>query len=234
MSIAPAPSSLSDSRTDSCDLRTVNERLFQVLNLREHAPQERGEIEGFIRQCFSAAHGARIAHFMPRLLSLRSAHGDLIAAFGLRPAEQTRLFLETYLNQPIEDVLQQRMAMPIKREEIVEVGNLSALYPGAARWLMVALTALLHGEGYKWVVFTGTAVLKNGFHRMGLRPLELGAATPEHLPQEDRADWGSYYDHAPMVMAGSVEYGYRALLMQRDLAKVLRAGMECVEKVEHA
>ena len=211
-------------------IEQLNQRLFQLFNLREHGAHERGEIESFIRQCFFSAHGAHIAHFMPRLLSLRSVHGELIAAFGLRPAAGARLFLETYLEQPIEEVLQRRMATPVRREEIVEIGNLSALYPGAARWLIVALTALLHSEGYKWVAFTGTAALKNGFHRLGLHPLELAAATIEHLPVQQRADWGSYYDRAPVVMAGSIENGYNTLLMQRDLAHLLRAGMDAVEQ----
>lgn len=210
------------------DTAALNLRLAQVFDLREHGAEHRSEIEGFIRQCFAAAHGARISHFMPRLLSLSTKRGDLIAAFGLRAASDTRLFLETYLDQPIEQVLQAQLGQPVRREEIIEVGNLSALYPGAARWLIVALTAMLHGEGYKWVTFTGTAALRNGFGRLGLRPVELGAATLDHLPPLDRADWGCYYDHAPKVMAGDIAYGYRALLMQRDLTALLRAGMDSV------
>jgi hypothetical protein len=211
------------------DAAALNARLAQVFNLHECHAGESGEIEDFIRQCFADAHGASIKHFMPRLLSLRARHGDLIAAFGLRSASNSRLFLETYLDSPIEAVLQAQLGQVVKREEIIEIGNLSALYPGAARWLIVALTAMLHDEGYKWVVFTGTAALRNGFSRLGLRPVELGAATLEHLPPADRASWGSYYDHAPMVMAGDIAYGYRSLLMQRNLTALLRAGMERVE-----
>ncbi len=211
------------------DTPALNVRLAQVFDLREHCTEERGEIEGFIRQCFATAHGARIGHFMPRLLSLRTKRSDLIAAFGLRAAANSRLFLENYLDRPIEDVLQSRRGETVRREEIIEVGNLSALYPGAARWLIVALTAMLHDEGYKWVTFTGTSALRNGFSRLGLRPVELGAATLEHLPLSDRVDWGSYYDHAPMVMAGDIAYGYHSLLEQRNLADLLRAGMNSIE-----
>lgn len=218
-----------DYPESAADVEVLNTRLAQVFDLREHHADQRGEIENFIHQCFAAAHGARISQFMPRLLSLRARGGGLIAAFGLRAAADSRLFLETYLNRPVEAVLQARLGQAVRREDIIEVGNLSALYPGAARWLIVALTAMLHDEGYKWVVFTGTAALRNGFGRLGLRPVELGAATLEHLNPQDRADWGSYYEHAPMVMAGDIGYGYRALLMQRDLAGLLRAGMECIE-----
>jgi hypothetical protein len=215
--------------TDDNDTKVLNARLAQVFDVREHESDERGEIESFIRQCFVSAHGARISHFMPRLLSLRTKRGDLIAAFGLRAASNSRLFLESYLDRPIEDVLQAQLGQTVKRNEIIEVGNLSALYPGAARWLIVALTARLQGEGYKWVTFTGTTALRNGFSRLGLRTIELGAATLAHLAPQDRADWGSYYDNVPLVMAGDISYAYRSLLMQRNLTELLRAGMKNVE-----
>jgi hypothetical protein len=228
-----APSLLNaDAATDvagGVDTSALNARLAQVFDVREHCAAERGEIEAFIRQCFVAAHDARIGHFMPRLFSLRASRGDLIAAFGLRAASSSRLFLETYLDRPIEDQLQLALGEAVRREEIIEVGNLSALYPGAARWLIVALTAMLHGEGYKWVTFTGTAALRNGFSRLGLRPVELGAATLEHLPPSKRADWGRYYDHAPMVMAGDIRYGYHSLLQRRNLTELLRAGMGSID-----
>ena len=214
---------------DQQDVEALNVRLAQVFDLREHGRLERAEIENFIHECFAAAHGACISQFMPRLFSLRAKSGDLIAAFGLRAAADSRLFLETYLERPVEDVLQARLGQAIRREEIIEVGNLSALYPGAARWLIVALTARLRSEGYKWVVFTGTTALRNGFSRLGLCPVELGAATLQHLPSQERADWGRYYEHVPMVMAGDIDYGFHALLMQRDLTALLRAGMDSVE-----
>lgn len=215
-------------------LDVVNARLSQVFNIHEHGQSQRGEIECFIRECFATAHNARIAKFMPRLFSLRSKRNELIAAFGLRAAASDRLFLETYLDQPIEEALQSRLGTAVRREEIIEVGNMSALYPGAARWLIVAVTALLCREGYKWVVFTGTPTLRNGFHRLGLRPVELGTAALEALPLQEQSDWGSYYDHSPVVMAGDIEHGYRSLLMQNNLVELLRAGIDNIKKGEHA
>jgi len=228
MSLASRQNECKVFSADDHQVEALNIRLAQVFDLREHKTDECGEIESFIQQCFAAAHGAHVSKFMPRLFSLRAKRGDLIAAFGLRAASDSSLFLETYLKQPIESVLQKRLEHSVRRQDIIEVGNLSAIYPGAARWLIVALTALLHDEGYKWVVFTGTAALRNGFSRLGLRPVELGAATLEHLPPLDRPNWGSYYDNAPLVMVGDIAYGYNSLLMQRNLAELLRAGMDSV------
>jgi hypothetical protein len=205
------------------------EHLARLFHVEEHLGQRRTEVEAFIAARFAEMHGAQISHFMPRLLSLRSKRGDLIAAFGLRAAQASPLFLENYLNQPVESVLQARLSRPIERREIIEVGHLSALYPGAARWLIVAVTALLQREGYRWVTFTGTAGLRNGFHRLGLRPVELGEAMLEHLPEPQRAAWGRYYDHGPKVMAGDIAHGYQALASRRDLSELLRGGLASVE-----
>ena len=211
----------------------LQERLARLFDLREHDPATRATAQQFIHDCFAAAHGARICHYMPRLLSLYAGQ-EMVAAFGLRTAGSTRLFLETYLDHPIEAVLQERLGQDVRREEIIEVGNLSARYPGAARLLIVALTALLHEVGYRWVVFTGTAALRNGFQRLGLRPVELGLATLQHLPAHERADWGRYYEASPIVMAGDIAHGYRELLLDHALFQSLRAGISPVDEANLA
>lgn len=231
MNLSPAfmPAVACESDHHASASSELAERLARLIALREHPAHDRAVIEEFIRDCFATAHGARISHFMPRLLSLESQDGKMIAAFGLRDAGKHPLFLEQYLDMPVESVLESRLGCAVKRDDIIEVGNLSALYPGAARWLIVALTAVLYREGYRWVVFTGTTALRNGFSRLGLRPIEIGKASLERLPRADRREWGRYYEHAPLVMAGDIAQGYRELLLQRELAQMLRAGMESVE-----
>jgi hypothetical protein len=166
---------------------------------------------------------------MPRLFSLRARDGSVIAAFGVREAAREALFLESYLDRPIECTLQQRVGMQVARSDIVEVGNLSGIHPGAVRWLIVTVTELLHREGFRWVSFTGTTKVRNGFRRLGLKPVELSAATLAHLPERERSAWGSYYAHAPAVMAGNVAEGYRALLVRGNRAQLLRAGIGTVK-----
>jgi hypothetical protein len=228
------PALLTDLATEQDHRAGLHARLARLFDLREHGVSTRAAVENFIRDCFAQMHGARIQHFMPRLLSLHAGRGEVVAAFGLREAADSRLFLESYLDRPIEDVLKARLGRQVRREEIIEVGNLSARYPGAARWLIVALTALLHEAGYRWVVFTGTAALRNGFHKVGLRPIKLGAATLQHLPPSERADWGRYYESSPLVMAGDIAYGYHTLLLQHELFQTLRAGIVPVDGVNEA
>lgn len=163
----------------------------------------REAVEAFIRRRFAEEHGARVTRFLPCLMGLHAEDGSLHGAVGLRLARTEPLFLERYLDLPVEAALAARGVPGVSRDRLVEVGNLAADGQGTARRLIVALAARLAGEGHEWVVFTATPTLANSFRRLGLEPHRLGAADPARLGAE-RADWGRYYDSRPLVMAGRV------------------------------
>lgn len=171
----------------------------------------RREIEAFIHKTFDRAYGADVRHYMPRLMSLRDEAGTPLAALGFRFAAGGRLFLEQYLDDPIESRLAAGIRAPLARTGIVEVGNLAVAHAGGARWLIAALTAYLAGGGYRWAVFTAVPGLVNAFRRLGIPLIALAAADIARLPPEERASWGTYYDSAPTVMAASVEQSFNAL-----------------------
>ena len=75
---------------------------------------------------------------------------------------------------------------------------------------MIALGRHLAARGCTWVVCTATRELRLLFGRMGLQPLVLGPARAERLGAE-AASWGTYYEHGPMVLAGSLVPGIAAL-----------------------
>lgn len=168
-------------------------------------------VEAFIHECFAARYGARVRHFMPTLLQLEDDTGTRHGAVGVRGAALESLFLERYLDRPVEEEIARRSGIVPDRERIVEVGNLAALGAGHARLLIVALTSLLVAQGYDWVVFTGTPEVLNSFSRLDLGPLPLGEADPARMGDE-LADWGSYYDSHPKVMAGNIRCGHERLL----------------------
>ena len=181
-----------------------------IFELVEHVGADRAAVEAFISQRFAQSFGCRIAAFMPRLFSVRNREGEICGAFGLRSAHRN-LFLEQYLDTPIEDTIAAHTGSPVERRSIVEAGHFSGAFPGAVRAMIGLLTERLHREGYEWVVFTGTAGLRNAFFRLGLSPLDIQAASADRLPADTRAAWGRYYDHAPRVLVGNVEDGYRAM-----------------------
>ena len=187
-----------------------------ALRLAECEGEARHAAETLIRDRFAAAYDARVTHFMPRLFGLRGGAGPLLGACGLREAAGDKLFLERYLDQPIEHCIAGAVGTPVARHEIVEVGQFAGTGAGAFRSLIQRLTARLHQDGHRWVVFTGTSALRNAFRRLGLEPLDLAAADAGRLAVEERSAWGSYYDYGPRLMCGNIEEGFDEV--QRQLA----------------
>ena len=175
---------------------------------------ERLELEQFIHKVYSHQYQADIQHFMPILLGLRDHSGGYVAALGMRHADNTPLFLEHYLDQPVEEVLSNTLRAEqgeISRRSIVEVGNLAADHAGGSRWLIVALTAYLQGAGYDWVVFTGVQSLRNSFRKLGLKLFPLAQAELSRLPIAEQTHWGRYYETRPQVMAINVHHTFGVL-----------------------
>jgi len=185
-------------------------------HLHEHSGQERDAVEHFIRERFRESYGAHLASFMPRLFSLNGEDEQIVAGFGLREAAQESLFLERYLQIPVEACITRHLGRPVLREHIVEVGHFAGLSAGDTRLMIRALTQCLFREGFHWVCFTGTTALRNAFHRLALAPVELARAERFHLGKDELSLWGNYYDHDPRVLFGNVTEGYAALLNTAD------------------
>lgn len=182
---------------------------FQVEQFRA-GDAGRAELESFIAHAFKESYGAEVSHFCNVLLGCRDGQGNWIAALGYTLAANGAAFLEQYLDAPIEAALGERVGHQVPRAEIVEVGNLASIHPGAARALIVSTTRLLHDLGLRWVAFTATVSLLNSFTRLRLQPQVLAAADPARLADAGRC-WGSYYDTQPKVMFGDIRYGYGQL-----------------------
>jgi len=163
----------------------------------------RAAIEAFIQQRYAQRYGARVQGWPPFLASLE-IDGETVAAAGYRDANEP-LYLERYLPAPIETCLAQPVMGVPSRARIVEAGTFAATQSGAGRLLVPMLATHLHQEGYEWAVTTVTQALRHLFLRLGLAPQFLGEARREQLPPEERADWGSYYDHDPVVLAARLE-----------------------------
>jgi hypothetical protein len=174
--------------------------------LRQHpvGSAQRAEVESFIAAVYRERYGAELRHFAPLLVSLRDEHGDCVAAAGYRAADSGPLFLERYLPGTVESLLPAVAGRRPPRRRIVEVGHLTAVRAGEGRRLILLLGPHLAGQGFEWVVSTLTQELRNLFLRMGVAPLALGVADPAVLG-EQAAQWGSYYDHRPLVLAGRLD-----------------------------
>ncbi|MBK8160665.1 MAG: thermostable hemolysin [Rhodospirillaceae bacterium] len=171
---------------------------------------DRSRTEELIRGRFRKSYGADLHTLMPRLFTMADGDGQLVCAFGLREAAKERLYMEQYLDQPVESVIAERACRSVDRSQVIEVGNLASM-PGNARSLIVTLTRYLYNADFHWVVFTGVTALRAAFSRLGLQPMILAAAEPSRLEPADLAKWGDYFTAAPQVMAGDIRNGYRML-----------------------
>jgi hypothetical protein len=188
----------------------------------------RPELQGFIRSVFNQAHGAQVSAFYPNLLGFRVADRPR-AVVGYRDGRATTLFSEQYLDRPAHELASSRLGLPVRRAEMVEVGNLAIADPGQARWVISASTAFLAAAGYRWVLFTANQPLANAFSRLGLTPLALADASPDRLPDRGAA-WGTYYDGEPKVYLGDIQAGCQKLqscgLRRPNLQKLLHAAQQ--------
>jgi len=176
----------------------------------------RNEAESFIRNVFSRHYAAQVRSFAPDLMLLEQTD-RISAAAGWRGAAQGPLFLETYLDAPVEAHIARLAASPVARERIAEVGNLAAITPGGGARMILTLAEHLDRLGYEWVVFTATQELIGIFAKLGLPPLALGVADPARLG-ESASDWGRYYDSQPVVVAGRIRLALERMRNQPEKA----------------
>ena len=205
-----------DLRPDAAVARRAPPAGFRLTTLdRDDAGREAAE--QFIARGYLRSHRACVRTFLPQLLALTDAAGDLHGAVGCRRAGDESLFLERYLDAPVEEVLSSRTGIAVERAEVVELGNFACRTSAVARRFMSLLPRFLLAQGASWIVFTGTRAVRGLVAESGARLLELAAARPDRVagtPDE----WGRYYDTDPRVMAGYLPLarGYRALWKALD------------------
>jgi hypothetical protein len=164
----------------------------------------RRRVECFIEHTFHCSYGAKIENHYPTLMSVHDEEHNILAAVGFRFAKDEPLFLEQYLETPVEQLLCDANHKPVEREIIAEVGNLASQGQGASIFLFAALNAYLAQQGIQIHTFTATDFLYRYFTKLGMHAVELGKANQEKLPDRGNS-WGTYYKENPRVIAGSVQ-----------------------------
>jgi hypothetical protein len=161
----------------------------------------REPLEQYIKTLFLEKHNAQIHHFLPTLMALSNQDKQLLAVCGLSSAHENTLFLECYLDQPIEQILSTISGKSISRHHITEIGNLAVASPENIRCLLTSIHLQLHKTDAEWAVFTGIRSLKNALTKLNIPTISLGVAKLDSLPEHERKSWGSYYDENPEVLA---------------------------------
>jgi len=149
-------------------------------------------------------------HFNCQLKSLTSTNislkvdNKMVATTGYRSAGQASLYLEQYLDQPIEQLISKNFGQPIDRCQIVEIGSFALGSDEYALPFMFQLAPLFSDLGYRWATCTVTRTIKRYLDKLGVDSIYLAKADPTRvIGGED--SWGTYYDHQPVVLAGNIQ-----------------------------
>ena len=163
----------------------------------------RDDIEDFITDTYLDVFGARLNGFLPVLVAGQRTGEPVSMAFGLTPAADSPLFLESYLHEPIEDILSQATGSDIDRSDIVELGNLALSNRSDINNAFEEIAQFCLDQGYRYVVCTATRILRLIFINAGISPMYLADARFSDVAA-DGTHWGNYYRFSPQIVAGDV------------------------------
>lgn len=168
------------------------------------------EIRRFVSTRFDQAFGATAdpAYSAWQVRGAPALGASDAAALGYRSAADQRLFLEAYLDRPIELVVSERLGRAVARAEIVEIGCLASTSPVALIHLWHDTATALSAR-HALVVATVTATVRRLLDRAGVPLIEIARADPGRLA--DAARWGRYYDDDPRVCVGVIADGIAGL-----------------------
>lgn len=158
-------------------------------------------LTSLIHDRYAAVHGAVPAGDYPAYLTIGVPEAPQ-AALGFRRADAGPLFLEAYLDEPVEAVLTARLDRQVTRMQVVELGDHASHRAAATVTLWRESAAVLKGQA-DIAVAVLTRPLRAMFARLGLPLIELGPARIEALGKAG-AGWGRYYQTDPVVCAGDI------------------------------
>ena len=208
---------MTDDGTDRGRLRFDADRLRRFtpvapasIALHQKASPDRAGAEVFLDQAYGRAFGGKIRRHYPEIMTLRDQTGGVLAAVGFRRAAHDPLFLEQYLDHPVEQAVALHSGRTTERRQIAEIGSLASNNPGASLILFLALARHLDQQGCALAVATATRQLRRSFARVGFETRQLAAADRSRLAG-GAEDWGSYYETDPVVLVGEIAPALPAL-----------------------
>lgn len=143
-----------------------------------------------------------LKQFMPSHLVLFQDN-EILAVAGFRAADTEPLFLEQYLDVPIETFIDSRLGRAPGREKIVEVGGFAAKDHSSALQLMLALSLKLYDLGFECLVCAANSPIRRCLKLSGFIWEVLGEVDPSRV--DARANnWGRYYQSRPQLLAGVI------------------------------
>ena len=162
----------------------------------------RHELEAAIYTGFAHAFGADLHEFYPLLsqLSYRRSRCFL----GVRLAANAPLFVEQYLQQPLE----LHLGKQVKRSEIAELGNLYSTGRMATLGHFIILTEALLQHSIHHLVFTATQQVRS---LLSLCQVEAQIISNANGNIASAKDYGSYYQCVPKVCVVNLRHAQQVI-----------------------
>lgn len=178
----------------------ITRNIFSVV---EHDSEARVSLEARIRSGFGMHFDACVEGFMPRFAHYRHT-GGATGVIGIRRASDEPLFLENYLDVPVESVIAEATGTLPGRDRIAEVGQFVVDDRDIVTCFFRDLVPFLIENDFDWVCFTGTDRIRALLVRIGFHGLPIARAEETRVRRSpDR--WGRYYDFDPIVILGKLQ-----------------------------
>lgn len=195
------------------------------LKLHDRESAGRGRVEDFARKIYYMQYGAHLSTYSSELLALNASEKDVLSCVGINGADKGELFLEQYLDEPVERAISCLLGHSVQRDQVAEVGTLSVVSSGLCRLMMSSLAGFLTGRGKRYIVFTAVKTLRNTFRRLDIPYSCVAEADPKKL-KGDSSEWGRYYEASPEVIAIDLELCWASInKVLGSINRERRAGM---------
>ncbi|MEX0943781.1 MAG: thermostable hemolysin [Pseudomonadales bacterium] len=154
--------------------------------------------------------GSAVSHPLAYSLNLHQ-DDELVGCMGFSPALDDTLFLEQYLDEPIESMIAATMrgGAAVFREEIVEIGSFAVRRRQYALPLMIEMAQAMLARGFTTAVCTATGPVAGCLGKLGIAHVRLARADASRIP--DANQWGSYYALDPVVLGGDIAAGVQSI-----------------------
>jgi hypothetical protein len=157
-----------------------------------------------VRQRYTASFDAEVH---PNPDAFVAGYSDTISAFskdisacaGLTFASGAPFFSERYLDDRIEDCVEQLSGVRPDRQRIVEIGQLASRHDGSGKEIIRMAPVMMWCLGMQYIMCTATTPLISIFQKMRIPFAPLQVASRDRLSTAEREQWGSYYDENPIV-----------------------------------
>jgi hypothetical protein len=168
----------------------------------------RSQVEDFIQLSYHNHFAANLRSFFPLILAVsKVSDNSLIGALGVRYADETQLFSECYLSNPIENMIvahEKGEVKCINRRRIIELGNFVVRKTSDIKTVIPFIGKFIKSLDVEWAVYTLTRPIKAHFEKLGIELNFLNHAEASSV-NDAANNWGSYYKYKPAVYYSNVK-----------------------------